>query len=310
MPTAELTIEAARLLLAADSPQLHFEAGEIAGDVQRQPTRGLHSLPMRAVAVELEIRLAHVIGNLPRRDGQSTKGDARQGAVNELAYALDRPELHLGGEIASQAFGLDIGLDRQHKGGGCEKGPILDRRDMHAVAPLLQRYRYRRLLEHGAERLADAAHHRTERGGKVVMLVVREGRRPFVRRGEGRELPSELQRDGIKRLGMDMTRDSQMGKERLIAIDRLKQDEIGDFGDAACAGIGDTATQGLAAMMEQPLYFSDESGEILGRRAIESRRNETFVEDHLLVGTNFGDTTQAQANQAGAVGAFEHQAQA
>src|SRR5579864_2198363 len=127
MPTAELTIEAARLLLAADSPQLHFEAGEIAGDVQRQPTRGLHSLPMRAVAVELEIRLAHVIGNLPRRDGQSTKGDARQGAVNELAYALDRPELHLGGEIASQAFGLDIGLDRHHKGGGCEKGPIQDR---------------------------------------------------------------------------------------------------------------------------------------------------------------------------------------
>ena len=84
------------------SPRARAEVGEIARDMDREAARGLNLLPMRAVAVELEIGGAGIERQLPRRDRQRPHGDSRQGDVHQLADMLDRADLDLRGEQPPQ----------------------------------------------------------------------------------------------------------------------------------------------------------------------------------------------------------------
>ena len=89
MPAAPLT---------PDRPQFEPEVGEFSRDMDREAARGLHLLPMGAVAVELEIRAAGIEGYLPRRDRQGPHRDTRDRHVDQIADLLDRPDLDLGGK--------------------------------------------------------------------------------------------------------------------------------------------------------------------------------------------------------------------
>ena len=55
-----------RPVLAADRPQLHAQIGEIPRYKDGEAARGLHLLPVRAVAVELEVAGARVERDLAR----------------------------------------------------------------------------------------------------------------------------------------------------------------------------------------------------------------------------------------------------
>ena len=62
---------------AADRPQLQSQVGKIPRNVDGEAAGVLHLLPVRAVAVELEIGRAGVERDLPRRHRQRAHRDAR-----------------------------------------------------------------------------------------------------------------------------------------------------------------------------------------------------------------------------------------
>src|SRR5262249_44876599 len=89
----------------AHRPELELEAGELARDVHRERPRLLGHLPEIPAALQLEVEEARVIGDLPRRYRQAAQHDARQVQVHEVADALDRPDLHQGGQARREPRG-------------------------------------------------------------------------------------------------------------------------------------------------------------------------------------------------------------
>ena len=75
---------------SADRPQFQPQIGEFARDVDREAARGLHLLPVRAVAVQLEIGGPGIERQLPRRHRQRPHRDARQGDVDQFADLVSR----------------------------------------------------------------------------------------------------------------------------------------------------------------------------------------------------------------------------
>ena len=55
-----------------------------------------------------------------------------------------------------------------------------------------------------------------------------------------------------------------MGDQRLIAVDRLQKQEIGDLGSAAAARFRNPARQTFAALVEQTLELVYEAAEFAG----------------------------------------------
>src|SRR3954452_24134282 len=62
--------------LTADCPQPHLQIGEFPCHMDGKPTRCLHLLPMRAVAIQLEVSRSRVERNLSRRDRQRAHRNA------------------------------------------------------------------------------------------------------------------------------------------------------------------------------------------------------------------------------------------
>src|ERR1700730_1580097 len=84
--------------LAADCPQLHLQAREIPRHMDGKPTRCLHLLPMRAVAIQLEVSRSRVERNLPRRDRQRAHRNAREQNIDQVANVLYCADFHLTGK--------------------------------------------------------------------------------------------------------------------------------------------------------------------------------------------------------------------
>jgi hypothetical protein len=95
-----------------------------------------------------------------------------------------------------------------------------------------------------------------------------------------------------------------MGEERLVAVDHLQQQEIGDLRDAGGAGRGDARGQGFAPVMQKAAQLRDEAGERRLDGAIEAGRNVLVVEDHGAVGAHLDDAREAQRDEASALAGF------
>ncbi|ABA52807.1 hypothetical protein BURPS1710b_A1206 [Burkholderia pseudomallei 1710b] len=132
----------------ANRPELHRESREFAGEMKCEAARAFELFPHLAALVDLEVRVARVIRNLPRRDGQLPHRDARQLQLHEIANALDGTELRLRGKARAQAVGRHVGAHGEHEARRVAQRRIGDRRDLHAVAHVAQLDLDRVLLEH------------------------------------------------------------------------------------------------------------------------------------------------------------------
>src|SRR5215470_3179802 len=104
MPALARAIEEtwASSALAADRPELHLEAGKLTRDMEGEPARALHRLPVGAGAIELEIGDAGMIRDLARRNRQRPDRDAGQRRIYHIPDILDRSQLDVGRKVAAQ----------------------------------------------------------------------------------------------------------------------------------------------------------------------------------------------------------------
>ena len=157
--------------LSSDSPKLQAQVGKFSGDVNRETTRGLHLLPMGAVAIQLEIRGSGMERYLPWCDRQRTNADARQRHIHQLADMFHGTDLDLRREQSPQRLGRHIRLRRQNKVGAAQDGTIRQRSDPDALPPFLQRNSNRVLLDHRGQRSAQIGDHRRKAALQVLVSV-------------------------------------------------------------------------------------------------------------------------------------------
>src|SRR6056297_3173041 len=88
-----------------DGPQLHFEIRVIAGHVDCDTAAFLETLPVFALALELEVVVAGVVWNLARGHRQRFGAYAANLLVDQVANDFDRTDLDLLRELASELVG-------------------------------------------------------------------------------------------------------------------------------------------------------------------------------------------------------------
>src|SRR5919108_1269442 len=86
--------------LTTDGPELHREPRELARDMHSDAAGGFQLSPELVRLIELEIRKARVIGNLPWRDRKGYGRNTGQLQRHEVANLFDRPDLQLRREAA------------------------------------------------------------------------------------------------------------------------------------------------------------------------------------------------------------------
>src|ERR1700674_4610137 len=74
-----------------------------------------------------------------------------------------------------------------------------------------------------------------------------------------------------------------MRNQRLVPIDGLQHEKVGELGGAAPAGRRDTPRERLAALMEQAEKLSGKGGQPIRGAHMQDGWNEILVEDDLLV---------------------------
>ena len=150
-------------------------------------------------------------------------------------------------------------------------------------------------VEHLAQRLAQRRDHRLERLPQVIVPIGWELRRPLRRRRERRQLARRRHADLKQALRMQLARLGVVREQRLVAIDRLQHQEVGELGGGAPAGRRDAPAERFAALMEQPEQLGGERRQPVRRPRVQHGRNETVVEHHLLVGAALDHVRQRHA---------------
>jgi hypothetical protein len=101
----------------------------------------------------------------------------------------------------------------------------------------------------------------------------------------------------------------QLHERRLRAVHRLQQQEVGDLGDAAAAGLRQARRERFAALMQQAADLAHVAVEDLVALRVHHRRDVLGVEHQLVVGPALDDAGHADGGIALAGVALEHQAQ-
>ena len=213
--------------------QNSIEAREFAGEMESETAGACQLLPQVAALVDLEIRMARVIRDLPWRDRQLAHRDARQLQLHEIADPLDRPELRLRGKPCTQAVGRHVRAHREHEAGRVAQRRVGQRRDADAVARIAQLDLDRVLLEHRRQRPAQLGHQLREARAQVVVHVDRKRLRAPAGRRERAQVAGELQPVAEQRLRGASTQPLRVPGQREIAVHELQQQEIRDLRHAA-----------------------------------------------------------------------------
>src|SRR6516162_7681065 len=295
--------------LAADRPKLHAQIGEIPRYEDREAARGLHLLPVRAVAVELEVAGARVERDLSRGYRQYVHRNPGEQNIDEVADMLDRADFHLAREQALELIGWHIGLYHQHKSRCTQDRAIDDQTDAHTMTPFLQRDRNGVRLDYRRQRAPQVGNHRGKAALQIVVPVRGIGVWPPRRLGECGQLAGHLNKGGIEVLGVNVAGIGPVGEQLLPTVDRLQQQKVGDLANAARARGGEPRRQRLATLVEHPGELGDQAGQRQRRGAYESRWDPARVEGGAPVRRNLGDTGKTDAEIAGALLRFQHVAQ-
>ena len=80
---------------------------------------------------------------------------------------------------------------------------------------------------------------------------------------------------------------------RLIAIDGLQHQKVGELRRGASPGRGDESGKRFASLMQQPEQFARERCQAIGRPHVHDRGNEILVEHDLFVGPAFNRPARA-----------------
>ena len=83
---------------------------------------------------------------------------------------------------------------------------------------------------------------------------------------------------------MQRSRIGVVREQRLVAVDRLKHQKVGDLRRGAPAGRRDPAAERLAALVQQAEELGHQRRQPARRPRMQHRRNEAVVEHDLLVG--------------------------
>ena len=86
-----------------------------------------------------------------------------------------------------------------------------------------------------------------------------------------------------------------MCQQRLVAVDRLQHQEVGDLGRGAAAGRRHAAAERFATLMQQPDQLRHERRQPGRGARVQHGRDEAIVEDHLLVRPALDDVRQRHA---------------
>jgi hypothetical protein len=102
---------------------------------------------------------------------------------------------------------------------------------------------------------------------------------------------------------------AELRDQRLVAVDQLEHQEVGDLADPGAAGLRQTGRQGLAALVQHPVQVAQVRGEQLVAAAMQHRRNVGGIEHELVVGPALDHPAQADRRHALARVAGQHDAQ-
>ena len=122
--------------------------------------------------------------------------------------------------------------------------------------------------------------------------------------------PAADTQDLEQRLGVEVAGIGVVGQQRLVAIDRLQHEEIGEFSGRAPAGRGHPPGKRFASLMEQPEQLGGERRQPTCRGHVQDRGNERVVEDDLLVCPAFDHVGQGHAGVRVGDLAGQHQSRA
>jgi hypothetical protein len=142
---------------------------------------------------------------------------------------FNRTDLQLRWKTSAELLGRQVGACRQYEDGRAEQRPIRDGGDTDAELLRLDRDGNRTLFEHRAQRRSERRDHRFERLAQSIVPVRREARRPFRCGGERGQLACRRHAHAKQFFGMRRLPNRRNERQRLVAIDRLQHQELGDL---------------------------------------------------------------------------------
>ena len=114
---------------------------------------------------------------------------------------------------------------------------------------------------------------------------------------EGGELAGEGQQLAEQAFGVELGELGEVVEHRLVAVDGEQEDEVGDLGDAAGAGLGQPRGEGFAALPEQAADLAQEAAEHRRGPAAEDGRDVGLVDEQVVVGAPFDDAQHADPHE-------------
>src|ERR1700730_9856454 len=89
----------------------------------------------------------------------------------------------------------------------------------------------------------------------------------------------------------------EVNHDRLMAVDCLQQQKVGDFSGSAPSGRHGTRGQCVASLMQEPLQLGQESREALRGATLENCWNERVVKNDVSVRAALHDVRQRNARK-------------
>ena len=103
---------------------------------------------------------------------------------------------------------------------------------------------------------------------------------------------------------------AELPEHGFVPVDRLQQQEVGDFGDAAAARLRQACSERLATLMQEALQFTDVAGQEFVAATGEAWRDEGIVQQQLLVGATLAHPEYAERRPGVGGVALAHEFQA
>ena len=142
------------------------------------------------------------------------------------------------------------------------------------------------------------------------MPVARKLRCSFRRCGEGRKFSGRRDAELIQLLGVHHAGVDEVRQHRLIPVNHLQHQEIGDLRGRAPAGRGHASAERFTALVEQPEQLRRDRRQAAGRPHLQDRGDEVVVEHDLLIGAALHDVRERHARVGFGRCALEQQTRA